>query len=44
MREGMSDHGISKLIKEAMQKKLRDGKIAQLQGNEKRESMTQIGG
>ena len=44
MREGMSDHGISKLIKDAMQEKLKDGKIAQLQGNEKRESMTQIGG
>ena len=44
MREGMSDHGISKLIKDAMHEKLRDGKIAELQGNEKRESMTQIGG
>ena len=44
MRKGMSDHDISKLIKDAMQEKLRDGKIAELQGNEKRESMTQIGG
>ena len=44
MREGMSNHGISKLIKDAMQEKLRDGKIAELQGNEKRQSMTQIGG
>ena len=44
IRGGMSDQSISKLIKKAMQEKLRDGKIAQLQGNEKRESMTQIGG
>jgi len=44
IRKGMSDSGISQLIKKAMQEKLKDGKIAQLQGNEKRESMTQIGG
>ena len=44
IRKGMSDSGVSELIKKAMKEKLKDGKIAQLQGNEKRESMTQIGG
>ena len=44
MRNGMKDSGIEKLIVEAMQKKLKDGWIAQSQGNDSRESMTQIGG
>ena len=44
IRSGMSDTGIKNLILTAMQKKLKDGWIAQNQGKESRESMTQIGG
>jgi len=44
MRTGMQDSGIKKLIIGAMQKKLKNGWIAQGQGNDLRESMTQIGG
>ena len=44
MRTGMQDSEIARLIIGAMQKKLKDGWIAQSEGNESRESMTQIGG
>ena len=44
MRTGMQDSEIARLIIGAMQKKLKDGWIAQSEGKESRESMTQIGG
>ena len=44
MRNGFSDEGIESLIRESMMKKYKDGWEAQNQGNENRESMTQIGG
>jgi cyclic pyranopterin phosphate synthase len=44
IRNGISDSGIKELIRGAMQKKLKDGWIAQNQGKDSRESMTQIGG
>ena len=40
----MSDVEIKDLILFAMQKKLKDGWVAQNQGEDSRESMTQIGG
>tara|TARA_X000000950_G_scaffold201358_1_gene242445 strand:+ start:3330 stop:4358 length:1029 start_codon:yes stop_codon:yes gene_type:complete len=44
IRNGMKDEDLKKLIVGSMQKKLKDGLIAQNQGNDSRESMTQIGG
>ena len=44
IRTGMSDVEIKDLILFAMQKKLKDGWLAQNQGEDSRESMTQIGG
>ena len=44
IRNGASDSSIEKLIRGAMHKKLKDGWIAQNQGKDSRESMTQIGG
>ena len=44
IRNGASDSEIEKLIRGAMQKKLKDGWIAQNQGKDSRGSMTQIGG
>ena len=44
MRNGFSNEGIESLIRESMMKKYKDGWKAQNQGNENRESMTQIGG
>ena len=38
------DEDLKNLIVGSMQKKLKDGLIAQNQGNDSRESMTQIGG
>ena len=44
IRNGMKNEGLKNLIVGSMQKKLKDGLIAQNQGNDSRESMTQIGG
>ena len=44
MRNGFSNEGIESLIRKSMMKKYKDGWEAQNQGNENRESMTQIGG
>ncbi len=44
MRSGTSDEEIGSLIRDAMMKKHKDGWDAQDQGNDNRESMTQIGG
>ena len=44
IRNGASDSSIEKLIRGTMHKKLKDGWIAQNQGKDSRESMTQIGG
>ena len=44
IRNGMKDEGLKKLIVGSMQKKLKDGLIAQNHGNDLRDSMTQIGG
>ena len=44
IRNGMKSEGLKNLIVGSMQKKLKDGLIAQNQGNDSRESMTQIGG
>ncbi len=44
IRSGMSEKEIKDLILLAMRKKLKDGWIAQNQGEDSRESMTQIGG
>jgi len=44
IRKGVSDDVVKDLIRNAMQKKLKDGWIAQNQGEDQRESMTQIGG
>ena len=44
LRNGMKSEGLKNLIVGSMQKKLKDGLIAQNQGNDSRESMTQIGG
>jgi len=44
MRTGKTDEHIEKMIRGSMMKKFKDGWEAQNQGNNKRESMTQIGG
>ena len=44
IRNGMKNEGLKNLIVGSMQKKLKDGLIAQNQGNDSRASMTQIGG
>ena len=44
IRNGMKNEGLKNLIVGSMQKKLKDGLIAQNQGKDSRESMTQIGG
>ena len=44
IRNGESNQDIKNMIKNAMTKKLRDGWTAQNQGQDQRESMTQIGG
>ena len=44
MRAGKTDGHIEKMIRGSMMKKFKDGWEAQNQGNNKRESMTQIGG
>ena len=44
MRNGESDKAISEIIRSTMKIKLKDGWEAQNQGNDNRESMTQIGG
>ena len=44
MRNGKDSQQIEKMIKDTMNKKFKDGWDAQNQGNENRESMTQIGG
>ena len=44
MRSGKTDEHIEKMIRGSMMKKFKDGWEAQNQGNNKRESMTQIGG
>jgi len=40
----MPQGSIKNLIRDAMQKKLKDGWTAQNEGKDQRESMTQIGG
>ncbi len=44
MRSGCSDDEIGKMFRKTMWKKFQDGWDAQNQGNDQRESMTQIGG
>ena len=44
MRKGKSDMEIGEMIRGTMKNKLEDGWEAQNQGNDNRESMTQIGG
>ncbi len=44
MRSGKTDEHIEKMIRGSMMKKFKDGWEAQNEGNNKRESMTQIGG
>ena len=44
IRNGESNHDIKNMIRNAMTEKLRDGWTAQHQGQDQRESMTQIGG
>ena len=44
IRNGESNHDIKNMIRNAMTEKLRDGWTAQDQGQDQRESMTQIGG
>jgi molybdenum cofactor biosynthesis enzyme MoaA len=44
MRKGKSDMEIREMIRGTMKNKFKDGWEAQNQGNNKRESMTQIGG
>ena len=44
IRNGMKNEGLKNLIVGSMQKKLKDGLIAQNHGNDLRDSMTQIGG
>jgi len=44
MINGSSNRVIKDLIREAMRNKLMDGWLAQREGKDQRESMTQIGG
>ena len=44
IRQGLSNDLIKDMIRKAMGEKMIDGWTAQRQGNESRESMTQIGG
>tara|TARA_B100001146_G_scaffold215049_1_gene216963 strand:+ start:533 stop:1573 length:1041 start_codon:yes stop_codon:yes gene_type:complete len=44
MRDGVSNESIEQMIRKSMWKKYKDGWEAQAQGQEHRESMTQIGG